>query len=278
MPFSETTLSQHHFASWSLLLLLLLPAVQANGLFVRGRIDLGAERAANAALDVLHVAVLARTSGAALVGARIDRLDGEGVLGVGRLGDGGGVLGGRRGRGASGGRGRAVSSSRSRTALDDNLLAGTIGGAPGSAAGDKLRADGVGVLLDLSPDVELDGLVVGLHAAGDLDGVERGHGVDGGALDLQLRAGVVVLRAGGRALGAVQGDVLDADKVLAVGDCVGDSELDAGLAPSAPGVLQGAVVLRAGAEEGVADLEPVAGAVVGFDVGGGGHVDLGGAC
>lgn len=239
---------------------------------MRGRIDLGAERAANAALNVLHVAVLARTSGAALVGASIDRLDGEGVLGVGRLGDGGGVLGGRRGRG------RAGSSSRSRTALDNNLLAGTIGGAPSSAAGDKLRADGVRVLLDLSPDVELDGLVVGLHAAGDLDGVECGHGVDGGALDLQLRAGVVVLRAGGRALGAVQGDVLDADEVLAVGDGVGDSELDAGLAPSAPGVLQGAVVLRAGAEEGVADLEPVAGAVVGFDVGGGGHVDLGGAC
>lgn len=240
---------------------------------------LSAERATNATLNVLHIAVLARTSGAALVGASIDRLDGEGVLRVGRLGDGGGVLSGRRGgRGASRGRRRARSSSRSRTALNNNFLAGTIGGAPSSAAGDKLRADGVRVLLDLGPDVELDGLVVGLHAAGDLDGVKRGKGVDGGALDLELCAGVVVLGASGSALGAVQGDVLDAHEVLAVGDGVRDGEFDAGLAPGAPGVLQGAVVLRAGAEEGVADLEPVAGAVVGFDVGGGGHVDLGGAC
>lgn len=244
---------------------------------MRWRIYLSAERATNAALNILHVAVLARTSGTALVGAGIDRLDGEGVLGVVGLGNGGGVLGGRRRRGgASRRRGRARSSSSgSRATLDNNLLAGPIGGAPSSAAGDKLRADGVGVLLDLSPDVELDGLVVRLHAPGDLDGVERGKGVDGGALDLQLRAGVVVLSAGGGALGAVQGDVLDADEVLAIGDGVGHGEFDTGLAPGAPGVLQGAVVLRAGAEEGVADLEPVAGAVVGFDVGGGGHIDLG---
>lgn len=71
--------------------------------------------------------------------------------------------------------------------------------------------------------------------------------------------------------------MLDADEVLAVRDGVRDGEFDAGLAPGAPGGGESAVVAGVVAEEGVANFEPLARAVVGLDVVGLGHVDLSGA-
>ena len=97
------------------------------------------------------------------------------------------------------------------------------------------------------------------------------------SLDLELCAGVVELRSTGFALRAVKGDVLDADEVLAIRQTIRDLEGYARLAPGAPGILQSAIIAGIGAEEGLADFEPVAAAVVGFDVVGGGfgEVDLG---
>lgn len=79
-------------------------------------------------------------------------------------------------------------------------------------------------------DPEAQGRVVGVVQPGDLD---HGTGTTlAVAADLDL--GTFVVELGVAVLGAVQGDVLDADEVLAGRGVVGDAEGDGGLVPCAP--------------------------------------------
>lgn len=206
--------------------------------------------------------------------------------GQGRGRGGGSRGGGSCGRRGSGGRGRRSSSSRyggdrgrrgtrATTGDLDDGLALAVGATPDCTA----RGDGdagnqrVGGLA--APDAKVDGGVVGLVDAGDLGGLcAGGQGGGVGALDADLGARVVEL--GLAVVGAVDGDVLGAHQVLAVGQGLGHLELDLVLAVHAP-----AVVLQVAGHEGVlaeqrlVDLDPVARAVVRLDgPGGERHVHL----
>lgn len=102
------------------------------------------------------------------------------------------------------------------------------------AAGPDGRAGLVGVVTG-AVDVEAHAWLGIIVDAGDLN---RGAGFSGaGAGDLDLRAAEVEL--GVAAVGAMQGDVLGADEVLAGWGANGDLEVNAVLVPGAPvGVLQ----------------------------------------
>jgi hypothetical protein len=217
---------------------------------------LSADSAASAAAtDVLDLALGLGLGGGGLVRGGAPA---AGVLGVG------GGSGGAGGHLAAGGVARRLSGSTGRRR-------GGRGGSRRSATDPDGRA-GHGVAgVGAAPDAVSESRVLGGVHAGDLGGRAGDAGAAAGdaelgALHVELRLADVVL---------VDGDVLEADEVLAVGDVLGDGELHAVLLPGAPGLVDvGGTVLGAA----LPDLEPVAVAHVGGDVGGGlGHVDHAGA-
>ena len=99
-----------------------------------------------------------------------------------------------------------------------------------SASPDRVLADvGVWVSGD-SVDPEAQGRVVGVVQAGDLD-----HGAGSAvAVSADLDLGALEVELGVAALGAVQGNVLNPDQVLARGRVAGEVEGDGGLVPGTP--------------------------------------------
>jgi hypothetical protein len=119
-------------------------------------------------------------------------------------------------------------------------------------------------------DEEAEGRVVGVVEAGDLDQGARVSGT--AAADLDLRALVVKFRVA--ALGAVDGDVLNADEVLPGRGVAWEGEAHGGLVPGAPIAILEIAVGWLAADDRLVDLEPITVTTVLADVARGlGHVD-----
>lgn len=138
--------------------------------------------------------------------------------------------------------------------LLDDIAGSTVRSTTDGTTGDNIRTGSNIVGGGRTPEGEVDGRVILLVDAGDLD---RGTGDAGGAVarDLELGAGVVEL--GLTTMGTVKGDVLTTDKVLTVGKSGGDLEVDGVLVPRAP---RGATELLGSAslaDKSLVDLVPV---------------------